>query len=121
MSNRYETVCIVKPDVGDEAIKSIIQKATATLETGGGTLGRLDEWGRRKLAYPIQKKNDGYYFVLEYNSTPDVSKEICRQIKLNENVLRQQTVRLGEKAPEQAAEQIAAETATAPVTEGGQS
>lgn len=111
MENRYETVCIVKPDVGDEVVKAIIQKATATLETGGGKLGKLEEWGRRRLAYTIQKKHEGYYFLIEYSSSPDTSKEVGRQLKINEDVLRFQTIRLEEQA-----ENVEA----AKVAEGGQ-
>lgn len=95
--NNYETVCIVKPDVGDEVVKGVIQKATTALETGGGTIYKLDDWGRRRLAYPIQKKNEGYYFVLDYTSTPAVSKEIGRLLGIHEDVLRYQTVRLEER------------------------
>jgi small subunit ribosomal protein S6 len=97
--NRYETVCIVRPDVGDDVIKGIIGKATEALEGGGGEFHKLDEWGRRRLAYPIQKKNEGYYFVITYSSLPAVSKEVERLMKLNEDVLRYQTVRLEETEP----------------------
>lgn len=131
--NKYETVCIVKSDAGDELIKAFIQKATGSLESGGGKLTKMDEWGRRRLAYPIQKKNEGYYFVMEYQSAPEVSKEIERLMKLNENVLRYQTVRiittkppkLSKKAKEKAAKALAAAeaakaVAAAPaIAEGG--
>lgn len=92
--NRYETVCIVRPDVAEDVVKGIIQKATASLEGSGATVSRLDEWGRRKLAYPIQKKGEGYFFVLDYMSAPEASKEVERILRLNEDVLRQQTVRI---------------------------
>ncbi len=97
--NNYETVGIIRPDVGDDVVKGVIGKATEILQSGGGELKRLDEWGRRRLAYPIQKKNEGYYFVLSYSSLPEVSKEIERSLKLNEGVLRYQTVRLGDIVP----------------------
>ncbi|MBI5644043.1 MAG: 30S ribosomal protein S6 [Deltaproteobacteria bacterium] len=112
--NRYETVCILKPDAGDEVVKAFIQKTTASLESGGGKLEKLDEWGRRRLAYPIQKKNEGYYFVMEYNSSPEASKEIGRLMRLNETVLRHQTIRLDEQPA--AAQTEEAKTAPA---EGG--
>ena len=92
--NRYETVCIVRPDAAEDVIKGIIQKATSTLEGSGATVTKVDEWGRRRLAYPIQKKNEGFYFVLDYMSAPDASKEVERILGLNEDVLRQQTVRI---------------------------
>lgn len=115
--NKYETVCIVRPDVGEDVIKGVIQKATSSLEGSGGVVARVDEWGRRRLAYPIQKKNEGYFFVLFYESAPAASKEIGRLLKLNEDVLRYQTIRLEDKPIEEQAKP--AEVAAAPA-EGGQ-
>jgi len=121
--NKYETVCIVRPDLAEDAVKGIIAKATASLESAGGTVARVDEWGRRKLAYPIQKKNEGYYFVLDYTSSPEGSKEVERLLRLNEDVLRYQTIRIiATKQAEKPAE--AAVSAPAEVAEvkaeGGQ-
>lgn len=99
---QYETVCIIKTDAGDEVIKGIIQKAKSAASADGGRVDSLDEWGRRRLAYPIQKKGEGYYFVLSYTSTPDVSKEVERGLKFNENVIRYQTIRLERPVPAKA-------------------
>lgn len=120
MANKYETVCIVKPDVGDETVKGIIQRATATIEAGGGKLGKLDEWGRRKLAYAIEKKAEGYYFVLEYESAPEVSKEIGRILGLNEDVLRHQTIKIEIKKVKKVRRKKKADRAAA-AAQGGQS
>lgn len=111
--NKYETVCIVRPDVAEDAVKGIIQKATASLESAGGTVARVDEWGRRKLAYPIQKKGEGYYFVLDYTSSPEGSKEVERLLRLNEDVLRYQTIRVIETKKTAAKAAAAAEKAAA--------
>lgn len=102
-TNRYETVCIVKPDVGDEVVKGIIQKASAAAEANGGKVVKVDEWGRKRLAYPIGKKNEGFYFVMEYNCAPEAGKEVGRLLGLNEDVLRHQTIRLDEEEPKKAA------------------
>lgn len=107
--NNYETVGIVKPDVPDDAVKAIIQKASNAVTSDGGEITKLDEWGRRRLAYPIEKKNEGYYFVLEYRSNPAASKEVERLLQLNEDVLRYQTVRIEKR---QKAEAKAAEART---------
>ncbi len=96
MERHYETVCIVKPDIGDDAIKAVIEKSSGVVTSGDGTVARLDDWGRRRLAYPIEKKNEGYYFILTYTSEPAASKELERQLRLNEDVLRYQTVLLEE-------------------------
>ncbi|WKZ32450.1 MAG: 30S ribosomal protein S6 [Thermodesulfobacteriota bacterium] len=120
--NRYETVCIVRPDIAEDAIKGIIQKASSSLEGAGGTVVRVDEWGRRKLAYPIQKKGEGYYFVLQYTSSPEASKEVERLFKLSEDVLRYQTIRIiaTKKAEEKTAAEAPAAAAEAAPAEGGQ-
>ncbi len=94
MERHYETVCIVRTDAGDEAIKAVIQKSKTAVEGLGGRVDRVDEWGRRRLAYPIQKKNEGYYFIINYFSKPEAGKELERLLKYNEDVIRYQTVRI---------------------------
>jgi len=96
--NRYETVCIIRPDVGDDVVKGVITRTTELVSSEGGEILKLDEWGRRRLAYPILKKNEGYYFVLTYSSLPATSKEVERTLRLNEDVLRYQTVKLDDTA-----------------------
>lgn len=101
---QYETVGIIRTDAGDEIVKGIIQKAKTAVEGGGGRVDKVDEWGRRKLAYPINKKSEGYYFVITYTSGPEASKELERGLKYNEDVVRYQTVRLERPAPAKPAE-----------------
>lgn len=99
----YETVCIVNPDIGEDAIKEVVTKATGVIEEKNGVEVDVDEWGRRRLAYPIQKKSEGHYVVFTYTSPPGASKELERTFKFNEDVLRYQTVALKQreaKAPE---------------------
>lgn len=104
MARSYETVCIVRTDAGDDTIKGIIQKASGTVETMGGKVNKLEEWGRRRLAYPIKKKHEGFYFLLNYTAAPEVSKEVERQLKFNEDVIRYQTINLeaGEEGKKEA-------------------
>ena len=116
-TNRYETVCIVKPDVGDEVVKGVIQKVSSAVEADNGKVLKLDEWGRKRLAYPIQKKNEGYYFVIEFECSAETSREIGRILKLNEDVLRYQTIRLDEEQESGTKAPAPAEEAPA---EGGQ-
>ena len=112
MENRhYETVCIVRADLGEEAVKTAVDKTSDAVAKGGGTVARLDDWGRRKLAFPIRKKHEGHYFVLTYTSEPQVSKEVERILKFNENVLRYQTVVLKELPAAKPAEESTEETA----------
>jgi len=120
MERHYETICIVKPDVSEEVTKGIIQKSTAVIEEGSGKLNKLDEWGRRRLGYPIEKKHDGYYFVIDYTSAPSVAKEIERLMKLNEDVLRCQTISIIETKPPKKKKKKKTEAAATQPVEGGQ-
>lgn len=105
MEMRYETVWIVRPDAGEDLVKGIIQKASTAVQAGGGKVNRVDEWGRRRLAYPIRKKHEGFYVIMDYVSPAEASKELERSLKYNEDVLRYQTVRVTEnKAALKAAE-----------------
>jgi small subunit ribosomal protein S6 len=98
MERHYETVFVVKPDIGEEAIKGIIGKATSVVEGANARDVSVDEWGRRKLAYPIEKKNEGYYFLMTYTAQHSAMKELERMFRLNEDVIRYQTVRLKSRA-----------------------
>ncbi|MBI5809865.1 MAG: 30S ribosomal protein S6 [Deltaproteobacteria bacterium] len=116
MERRYETVCIVRPDAGDDVIKGVIHKAKAALEAGHARINKVEEWGRRRLAYAIMKKHEGFYFLLDYASAPEVSKELERILRLSEDVMRSQTVVLTEAAETKAAD---AETAVKGGADGG--
>ncbi len=99
MSLHYETVCIVDPDIGAEAVKGFIEKATSIVEKHEGVDIVVDDWGRRKLAYPIRKKNDGHYILFTYTAAITASKELERICKIDEDVVRYQSVRLDKREP----------------------
>ncbi len=94
MDRRYETICIIKADIGEAETKAIVTKSSELIVRESGVVNTVDEWGRRRLAYPIQKKHEGYYVLFDYNSNPAASKELERSLKINEDVVRQQTVKL---------------------------
>ncbi|TAN60361.1 30S ribosomal protein S6 [bacterium] len=116
----YETVGIIRSDAGDDIVKAIIQKAKNAVEGGGGKIEKLDEWGRRKFAYPINKKNEGFYFVITYTSSPLASKELERGLKFNEDVVRYQTVRLERLIEAKPADAVKAVEGAEAVEKGGQ-
>ena len=93
MNNNYEVVFIVRPDVADDAIKGIIQKVKEAVEGLNGRVNRVDEWGKRKMAFQIKKYSEGYYIFVDISSTPAASKEVERILRLNEDVIRYQTVK----------------------------
>ena len=115
MQTHYETVFIVNPDVGAEIIKDVVSKAKAVVEKNAAKDIAVDEWGRRKLAYAIAKKQEGHYVVVAYTSEPVASKELDLFLKYREDVIRYQTVTLKERKAPKAAEAAPA----APAAEGG--
>ncbi len=107
--SHYETLSILNADLSDDALKGIITSATAIIEEGSGTIHKVDEWGRRRLAYPILKRNDGFYFLMTYSSAIEPRREMERRFKLNEDVMRTQTIVIDEAAVEAVKESIVKE------------
>ncbi len=93
----YETMFILHPDRGG-VIKEYIERFKKVVEEQGGTLGRLEEWGLRDLAYRIQKQTKGYYTLLQYHATARAVEELERTLKLTDGVLRYLTTRVDESA-----------------------
>jgi small subunit ribosomal protein S6 len=107
---RYETIIIVRPNVGEDEIEAITSKATSTIETDGGTILRINDWGLKKLAYLIKKENQGYYVYLDYAGVPESIAEIERIFRIDDRVLKYLTVKLADFCdPEAVKEQLAQE------------
>lgn len=90
---KYEIMVIVSPDVDDRQVTGLVEKPLEGLKAAGGTVENIDLWGRRRLAYDIQKKSEGIYVVLEVTAEPDVVKELDRQYTLNEQIMRTKVIR----------------------------
>jgi small subunit ribosomal protein S6 len=90
----YETLFITPPTLSDEDEKSIVESFAAIVTGGGGQFTANERMGRRRLAYPIRKFEDGVYTRFLYDSATDVPKELERRIRLSDNVLRSLTVRM---------------------------
>ncbi len=119
MEKHYELLLAIQPDVAEDSRKEIIGKISGIIEEGQGKLGEVEEWGRRELAYPIQKYGEGYYYLFKIASPPEVVKEVDRVLKLNEDVIRHIVVRVkpGEAVDK---EDVPEETSTSEVAgEGG--
>ncbi|HIU59878.1 MAG TPA: 30S ribosomal protein S6 [Candidatus Stercoripulliclostridium merdigallinarum] len=87
--NKYQLLFIIDNDIEDEAKDAVIDKFSNLIAELGGTVGMLDKWGTRKYAYPINFKNEGYYVLMQFEATPDVPAEVDRQMRINDNVVRQ--------------------------------
>ena len=96
ISDNYEVVYIVDPAVGEEAIAATVEKFKALTEQHGCTAVEVEEWGKRRLAYAIDYKTEGYYVLMSFTSDPAFPKELDRILGITEGVLRSMIVRKGE-------------------------
>ena len=88
----YETLFIVDVQQGEEGIKALVEKFTGLI-AANGTVESVDEWGKRKLAYPIDYKTEGTYVLMSFNSAPEFPKELERNMKNDEQILRYMVTR----------------------------
>ena len=90
---QYEVMVIIDPDVDDRQVNGLLEKPLAGLTKAGGTVDNLDIWGRRRLAYDINKKSEGIYAVVDMTAEPALAQELDRQLGLNESVMRTKLIR----------------------------
>ena len=83
----YEVVYIMDPSLGEEAIAAMIEKFMALVETAG-TVSAIDDWGKRRLAYPINDLNEGHYVLMTFTATPELPAELDRVLKITEGIMR---------------------------------
>lgn len=98
MANRtYEVMYIVDPDTSGETIAKLNDAVGKVIEKEGGTVVRMDDIGIRRLAYPIQKKNEGYYVLFEIDGSGQEIAELERRMRVNDMIMRYMTVRVDEE------------------------
>lgn len=95
-AREYETIYILRPDVDNEKAEQIVARLKDVVSRLDGTLTKLDNWGKRKLAYPIQKNSRGIFVYLKYVGFNDLVAELERNLRLLDEVVRFQTVLLAE-------------------------
>ena len=84
----YEMLLLLDPELAEERQTEIVGGVRTLVEQGGGSFDRHDPWGRRKLAYPIEKKEDGVYHLLTFSATPETLDEVSRVLRIDDDVLR---------------------------------
>ena len=84
----YETMYILKPDLEEEKKDALIKKFSDIITDNGGEISKTDEWGKKKLAYPINYINDGYYVLTYFASNPEFPTELERNFKISDDVMR---------------------------------
>lgn len=93
----YEVMIVLDPTVDDETARAEVDRATDLIKTKGGVPGRVDRWGKRRLAYEINDHREGYYVVMDASAEPAVMAELDRMLHLADRVLRHKVIRLPDK------------------------
>ena len=117
--NQYETVFILTPVLSDVQMKEAVEKFSKVLTEAGATIVNTEEWGMRKLAYPIQKKSTGFYTLIEFEGDPTLVRKLETAYRRDERVIRSLTFRQDKYAAEYAAKRrsLKANKAEAPQTQ----
>jgi small subunit ribosomal protein S6 len=94
----YEVMIILDPTLDDETVRAEVDRATELIKARGGTPGRVERWGKRRLAYEIRKHREGNYVLVSAQAEPATMSDLDRQLTLADGVLRHKVVHLPEKA-----------------------
>ncbi|KAB2879828.1 30S ribosomal protein S6 [bacterium] len=97
----YETVVVVDPQIGDDVIKSIVEKTKEVIAGHNGTVTKVEDWGKRKLAYIIDKKTYGQYTCIEFEGPGEVVKGLTDYYHISENILRHITLLIDSRLREE--------------------
>jgi small subunit ribosomal protein S6 len=89
----YEMMIILDPELEERTVQPSLDQFLTVIQAGGGSVDKVDVWGRRRLAYAIEKKSEGIYAIVQMTSDPDPVRELDRQLNLNEAILRTKIIR----------------------------
>lgn len=125
--NTYELSYIVNSVISDEQVKNLVSRVTTYVSETGAEILEVDEWGARRLSYPIQKKRNGYYVNMYFRSSGTIITRLERALEINDNILRYMTLRMDakmirhyeESRVRRVEEAAAAEAEPEPATETG--
>ena len=93
----YESMYILRPDIDEETTAAAVERFKELIESHNGEIAKLDKWGKRRLAYPINDYPDGYYVLMQFRAPPDTTKELERIQRIADEVLRYMTIKIDEK------------------------
>jgi len=94
----YETLYIVNPNLGEEDYRAVVAKFTDAVEKNKGVVTKVDEWGKKSLAYDIKKFDKGFYVLLQFCGEADLTAELKREMSLDDRILKYQTIKLSDNA-----------------------
>jgi small subunit ribosomal protein S6 len=96
VTHQYELMVILNPEIDERQVPATLDRFLKVITADGGTIDNVDIWGKRRLAYEIQKKTEGLYAVVAFTATSAATQELDRQLKLNEQVMRTKALRAEE-------------------------
>ena len=94
---KYETIFILDPDLEEEQAKSAIEKVKGIITQTNGDILKVEDWGKRKLAYLVEKKTKGHFILIHFAGTPALLSELERNFRVMDTVIKFQSVRLDER------------------------
>ena len=106
MTHQYELMVILNPEIDERTVAPSLDKFLKVITNDGGSIDKVDIWGKRRLAYEIQKKNEGIYAVVNFTATSAATQELDRQLNLSELVMRTKVLRAEEAIAMVAAEAV---------------
>lgn len=106
-TNHYESVVIINAALEDPQIEATLARIEEFIKSNGGEITEIERWGRKRLAYPIQKSKSGFYGIFRFSSKRDLISQLERTYRLDETIIRYLTVVLDKKALEYIAKQVA--------------
>ncbi|MBS3945770.1 MAG: 30S ribosomal protein S6 [Melioribacter sp.] len=99
-TRNYESVVLINATLEDEQIETTVSRILEVISTNGGELIEADKWGRKRLAYPINKSKSGYYLVIRFKASTQLISTLERNYRLDENIIRYLTISLDKEALE---------------------
>lgn len=91
---KYEALYIIDPAVEEQQLRETIDRFSGMVTANGGTLGSVDEWGKRRLAYTIDYKNEGFYVLMKFEANTDFPRELERNFEISDAIIRYLVIRL---------------------------
>ncbi|KKM12821.1 30S ribosomal protein S6 [Clostridiales bacterium PH28_bin88] len=94
----YETLFIVRPDLEPEQTAAVVEKFSGLITNNGGQLVKVDQWGKRRLAYEVNDFREGFYVLVQFQSNPEVAQELERIFKITDEIMKYLITRIDEVA-----------------------
>ena len=86
--NKYELAVVVSAKIEDDARNAVVEKVKKTIEKHGGQITNIDDWGKKKLAYEIEKMTEGFYYFIQFDAEPSTPAEIESRMRIMDGVIR---------------------------------